>query len=83
MGRLRHPNKHIEKAIQYAEQQGWRVEISNGHDWGRLFLPSWSSRGMHCRRPFPRPEMLKITRAIFKVKLTFVHTEPAIKKTKP
>jgi hypothetical protein len=39
MSRPRHPNKHIEKAIQYAEQQGWRVEISNGHDWGRLFCP--------------------------------------------
>ena len=24
--RPRHPNKHIEEAIQYAESLGWRVE---------------------------------------------------------
>lgn len=37
MGRPRHPDKHIEKAICYAESLGWRVEISDGHAWGRLF----------------------------------------------
>ena len=43
MGRLRHPNSHIEKAAQYAEALGWRVVTSNGHAWGRLFCP-WSTR---------------------------------------
>lgn len=36
MARTRHPDKHIEKAIQYAEAQGWYVVKSNGHAWGRL-----------------------------------------------
>ena len=39
MGRPRHPNKHIEAAIRYAESLGWCVELSNGHAWGRLFCP--------------------------------------------
>jgi hypothetical protein len=40
MGRRpRHPNKHIEKAIQFAESLGWRVEISEGHAWGHLLCP--------------------------------------------
>ena len=39
MGRPRHPDKHIEKAIQYAEQLGWRVEISAGHAWCHLLCP--------------------------------------------
>jgi hypothetical protein len=45
MGRPRHPNKHIEKAIQYAESLGWRVEISNGHRWGCLLCPQASREG--------------------------------------
>jgi hypothetical protein len=43
--RPRHPNKHIEESVQYAESRGWRVEISNGHDWGRLFCPERSRDG--------------------------------------
>jgi hypothetical protein len=43
--RPRHPNKHIEESVQYAESRGWRVEISNGHDWGRLFCPEPSRDG--------------------------------------
>jgi hypothetical protein len=39
MGRPRHPNKHIEKAIGYAEALGWRVEMSKGHAWGHLLCP--------------------------------------------
>jgi hypothetical protein len=39
MSRPRHPNKHIEQAIQYAEGLGWRVEISHGHAWGFLLCP--------------------------------------------
>ena len=43
MSRSRHPNPHIEKAVQYAEALGWHVVSSNGHAWGRLFCP-WSDR---------------------------------------
>ena len=43
MARPRHPNSHIEKAVQYAEATGWRFVASNGHAWGRLLCP-WSTR---------------------------------------
>jgi len=39
MTRPRHPKPEIEKAIQYAVELGWNVEVSNGHFWGRLFCP--------------------------------------------
>ncbi|MEZ6102670.1 MAG: hypothetical protein R3E01_27330 [Pirellulaceae bacterium] len=45
MSRPRHPNKHIENAVSYAESLGWRVEISGGHAWGRLFCPQSSREG--------------------------------------
>jgi hypothetical protein len=45
MARPRHPNKHIEKAVQYAEAMGWRVELSQGHAWGRLFCPHATPEG--------------------------------------
>lgn len=45
MARPRHPNKHIEAAIQFAESLGWRVELSGGHAWGRLFCPQRSREG--------------------------------------
>ncbi len=43
--RARHPNKNIEAAVAYAEGLGWRVEISGGHAWGRLFCPLRSREG--------------------------------------
>lgn len=38
MKRPRHPNKNIEKAVQYAEKRSWRYKKSGGsaHAWGRL-----------------------------------------------
>lgn len=45
MSRPRHPKPAIEKAVQYAEQLGWRVELSGGHAWGRLFCPFSSRSG--------------------------------------
>jgi hypothetical protein len=45
MSRPRHPNKHIEKAVSYAESLGWRVEISGGYAWGRLFCPQATQKG--------------------------------------
>jgi hypothetical protein len=45
--RQRHPKKHVEEAIQYAESQGWRIETSNGHDWGIAYCPHSARDG--CR----------------------------------
>jgi hypothetical protein len=45
MSRPRHPNKHVEKAVQYAEAVGWHVHISNGHAWGKLFCPRSTREG--------------------------------------
>lgn len=39
MSRSRHPNKEIEKALQYAEKLNWRVEKRTGHAWGMIFCP--------------------------------------------
>lgn len=45
MARPKHPNKHIERAVQYAEALGWLVTMSNGHAWGRLFCPRSTRAG--------------------------------------
>lgn len=39
MYRPRHPNKEIERAIQYAESKGWHYSKAgkSSHAWGRLF----------------------------------------------
>lgn len=39
MSRPKHPNKHIEEALKYAEDQGWRVEKAgkSAHAWGRIY----------------------------------------------
>jgi hypothetical protein len=45
MSRPRHPKQEIERAVQYAEQQGWNVEITSGHAWGRLYCPFSTREG--------------------------------------
>lgn len=47
MTRKKHPNKHIEKAIQQAEEKGWRVLETgkSSHAWGRLLCPETSRFG--------------------------------------
>jgi hypothetical protein len=45
MGRPRHPNKQIERAVRYAESLDWSVEISNGHAWGHLLCPRSTREG--------------------------------------
>lgn len=46
MSRPRHPNKHIERAILYAESLGWWVEMSKrGHAWGHLLCPRSTREG--------------------------------------
>jgi hypothetical protein len=47
MGRPRHPDKHIERAVSYAESLGWTVKLSQGHSWGFLLCPQHSRDG--CR----------------------------------
>lgn len=40
MSRNRHPNAIIEKAIQYAEENGWRIKVNKkGHAWGQMYCP--------------------------------------------
>lgn len=41
MSRRRHPDPHIEKALRYAESQGWRVEVlgPRAHGWGKMYCP--------------------------------------------
>lgn len=45
MNRPRHPKPAIESAVRYAEQMGWRWEVSHGHAWGRLFCPHATREG--------------------------------------
>lgn len=35
MARARHPDKHVEAAVRYAEDQGWTLK-AQGH-WGRMY----------------------------------------------
>jgi len=39
MSRARHPKKEVEKALRHAEAQGWRIEVSGSHAWGRMYCP--------------------------------------------
>jgi hypothetical protein len=39
MRRSRHPDKDVERAIQYSETNGWRIEVGGGHAWGRMYCP--------------------------------------------
>jgi len=36
----RHPNKHIQAAIEYAVSKGWTVQKSRGHAFCRIFCES-------------------------------------------
>jgi hypothetical protein len=45
--RPRHPSKEIEKALVYAELQGWRVILLNGHAWGKIQCP-WNEADCRC-----------------------------------
>jgi hypothetical protein len=47
--RPRHPNKHIEAAVQYAESLGWRLIKGQGHRWGVLYCPHAERGG--CKVP--------------------------------
>lgn len=47
MGRDKHPNKHIEGAIRYAESRGWTVKKpgKSSHSWGKLQCRENSRQG--------------------------------------
>jgi hypothetical protein len=45
--RPRHPKKEVEAAVQYAEEKGWRVEMTRGHAWAELLCPLATREG--CR----------------------------------
>jgi hypothetical protein len=45
MNRPRHPKPAIESAVRYAEALGWRLEISQGHAWWRLYCPRATREG--------------------------------------
>lgn len=47
MARKPHPKKEIEEAIRYAESKGWRVEMSSGHAWGKMYCP-YNDERCHC-----------------------------------
>ncbi len=38
-----HPNKEIAAAIQYAQDNGWRIVAKGSHAWGKMFCPQNSS----------------------------------------
>ena len=45
---MNHPNKHIRKAIKYAESRGWRLVASNrghSHVKAKLFCPAGDRTG--------------------------------------
>ena len=45
--RNKHPNKEIEGAIKYAEQNGWTYKDSgkSAHSWGQLLCPLHTREG--------------------------------------
>lgn len=51
MLRAKHPKKEVERALQYAEVYGWRVEPGGSHAWGRMYCPYnriECRKGRHC-----------------------------------
>ena len=44
--RKKHSKKDIEKALQYAEEHGWRVEVGGSHAWGKIYCPK---NDLECR----------------------------------
>lgn len=46
MPRRAHPKKEVESALKYAEQNGWRIEVSGSHCWGKIYCPY---NDMDCR----------------------------------
>lgn len=45
MSNPRHSKPEVEAAVRYALSLGWRLEMSSGHAWGRLYCPRASREG--------------------------------------
>jgi len=39
MARRVHPKSEIEAALQYAEENGWLVDVGGSHAWGKIYCP--------------------------------------------
>ena len=44
----KHPNKEIRKVLDFAKENGWKIEKTNGqaHAWGKMYCPTNDS---NCR----------------------------------
>jgi len=42
---MRHPNKHVQAAVDEAINRGWRLIKCGGHVWGELYCPEASREG--------------------------------------
>ncbi|MEM9703991.1 MAG: hypothetical protein AAF907_16245 [Planctomycetota bacterium] len=67
---MKHPNKHIREAIEYALDRGWRLEKSgkSAHNWGMLLCP-FNARGgcrvaVHSTPRVPENHADQIRRAV-------------------
>ncbi|SFJ05461.1 hypothetical protein SAMN05421753_11524 [Planctomicrobium piriforme] len=68
MARKRHPNKHIEAAIQYAEDRGWTFVKGLGHCFGILRCPfaCFCSKSVWSTPRSPENHAKDITRTVEK-----------------
>ena len=73
MSRPRHPDKHIEKAVKYAESLGWRVKMSEGHAWGHISCPAGTRDGCQFA-VFSTPAIPRAMRAGSSAGSTSAHT---------
>ena len=51
MSRRRHAKSEVEKALRFAEEHRWRVEVGGSHAWGKMYCPHNSERcrgGVFC-----------------------------------
>ncbi|KOR31129.1 hypothetical protein TI05_13015 [Achromatium sp. WMS3] len=66
----KHPNKHIQKAVEYAETHGWRLIKAGGHThvWGKLLCPLKSRNGcffnIHSTPQNPELHAVRIQRVV-------------------
>lgn len=47
MPRKKHSKQEVEEALEYAEKNGWRIEVSGSHAWGRMYCP-YNSKECRC-----------------------------------
>jgi hypothetical protein len=47
MARRVHPKSEVEAALQYAEENGWRVDVGGSHAWGKIYCP-YNDRECRC-----------------------------------